>query len=714
MKSKLFTALVSILFAGHALACGPYWTGPKDFVVYKMGETLINSNNPEEEREQASLEAWRKLAGRGVPAYDVAQVMRYTYRQLENLSGKSSNSFERWLCNHESASRYIQLAKQCEEVREAMQDPWYYPDSEDWWESLTIQEVEQEALRHQPEEMQGRYVLLAVRAMVSQHHYEQCKQYWDSVQHKITCKAVRDLIEPNIVGCRFHLGDSIWALKEFVRLGDVRSAEFCAQKMGLDLFDFAIANPNLYIYQCMLDNYLQSLDYEISNLDYYGDGYGYNGEEYRDELLNRCRKRRDACLKVLSQSRPRNAAMWLYAAAAMSDVLGEWKTAVHLCNQALTATGHSLLDERTRVLRFHIEAKHRPLGRGYDAMLERGVRMLAALISRDLQQFADLQSFDEYESRNYYDYHIIANYYWKDMLYRVVAGDAVPRLVKAGKTTQALLLCNMAENYIMHLTDAKSLMRRYDNRTFELADSLPVSAVKQYRAVVAHPRNGFERWLVKWGYNDADYWNELIGTQCLRDMNYSDAVTYLSKVSSDYQQSMNIWDCIKYNPMRFQRVKVLSRFNYKLNFALNMLKAQESMHSKNADERAEGMMRLSIGLENANSYRYIEETEYGNYDYWEHPDCWPLLLYVASCSKYGAGEYYAQKAEEQLELSEKLREQAFDTFIDHEIAAKWMGECCMFQEVIDRYPETETAHFFGTHCDNLKDYYASTISKLAR
>ena len=706
MKSKLFTVLVSILFAGHALACGPFWTGPKDFVVYKMGEALINSCDPEEQREKASLEAWCKLAGHGITTDDVAQVMRYNSNRLNKLSAKSPNPFERWLCNQESAYHYIMLAKQCEEVREAMQDPWYYPDSEEWWESPTIQEVESEALKHEPDEMQGRYVLLAVRSMMSQHHYEQCKQYWDSVQHKITCKAVRDLIEPNIVGCRFHLGDSTWALNEFVRLGDVRSAEYCAQKMGLDLFDFASANPNLYIYQCLLDNYLQSLDSEMSNIDY----YSYYDEEYRDKLLNRCRQRRDACLKVLQQCRPQNAAMWLYAAAAMSDILGEWKTAVSLCDQALKATGHSSLDERTRVLRFHIEAKHRPLDRGYDAMLERGVRMLAALTSRDLQQFIDLRSFDKYELRAYYDYHEIANYYWKDMLYRIIAGEAVPRLAKAGKTTQALLLCNMAENYIMHLTDADSLMRRYDNGTFELADSLPVIAVKHYRAVVAHPRNSFERWLVKWGYNNADYWNELIGTQCLRDMNYAEAVTYLSKVSSNYQQSMNIWEYIKYNPMHYRQIKVLSRFNYKLNFAMNMLKAQQSMLSKNADERAEGMIRLSIGLENANSYRYVEESEYGTYDYWVHPDCWPLLLYVASCGYYGAGDYYAHKAEKQLELSEKLRKQAFDTFTDHEIAAQWMGECCMFQEVIERYPETKAAYFFGTHCDNLKDYYASIIN----
>lgn len=705
MKLKTFTAFALALTAGSAAACGPYWFAPTDMVLYKMGDAPFNTSNPALQREQAGLEAWRQLTGSGISTDDIAQVMRYSVRQIEDPNRNSRNPFERWLEQHPRASQYLSLAKRCEQTREKMCDPWYYPDSEEWWEESSIEQIESEARSHSPAEMQGRYVLLAIRAMMSRHRYEDCVHYWDSVQSEVTCRAVRDLIEPNLVGCRFHMGDSVAALNDFIRLGDVESTEYCARKMGIDLLDCAGANPELYIFQVILDSYLQELDCVLNECEQY---YDYYDEEYKQKILSRCRHRRDQCLKVLREHRPRNAAMWLYAAAAMSDALGEGTQALNLCNRALKAAGHWALDERTRVLRFHIQARYMPLGKRYDAMLRQGTRLLAALTARDLNQFTSQlcydYSWDGYQTNKndvFWDYHKVANYYWKDMLLRIVCGEAVPRLVKAGKTTQALLLSNMAENYLMHLTHADSLMQRYDNSTFMLADSLTARQVQQYRDVVAHPRGDFERWLVRWGYNDADYWNELLGTLCLRDMNYSRAINYLSKVSHRYQRSMNIWPYMKQDPKRYQRVEVVTAIDYKLRYARHMLVAQQTLsRSRDPNARAQAMLQLAVGLENAIG-------EWDEDGIWLGSDCWPLLQYKASSYYYSSGQAYEKQAKAQLAMAERWYKEAFSTFTDHELAAKWMVECCLSRTAIERYPHTATARHLLTQCDNLRLYYSS-------
>lgn len=703
-RLKRFTALlISItLTAIASMACGPFITTPRDMVVYKLCDSPIAPQPDLTTRlTQASLQAWCDWAGGGITTGDVAQVMSRSVPQLESPDAQSGNAFERWLSHNPQAAEYLVLARQCELTRDRMSDPWWYPETDD--DDLpTIEEVERYARSHSATEAQGRYTLLAVRAMVTQHKWQQCIDYWDSVQHQVACQAVRDLVEPNLVGCRFHLGDSAQALRRFLELGDVRSVQFCCKQMGLDWLDCARMSPELYVFQAQLDDYLRNLDHQLNNAE----AYDWKDDTEFQALLDECRRRRAKCLTI-AQQRPSNAAMWLYAAAAMSDALGDYALATQLCTQARHARGHQMLDERIDVLKFHIQVQSMAMGPGYDAMLQRGMRQLTTLTTRDIQQFREHLAYetahwnlDNKESANYV-YHNEANYYWHNMLYRIVAGEAAPRLVQAGKTTLALMATNVAENYLPRLMHADSLMQCYDNHTFTLADTLPTQAVKRYRQAVASPHNGFERWLVQLGYNDADYWNELLGTHCLRDMDYADAIAYLSQVSHAYQQSMNIWPYFKHDPMRHQIVRISDRTDYKLHYAQQMLAAQQAMRqSHDPNEQASAMMRLAIGLGNVADSEETDD-DYGTW-FTEGRD-WALVRYgTGSASDFGQANHQALMR--QLILSNSLKQKAFRTFTDKNLAASWCVELCQYVAAVTRYPDTPTAQWLRSHCDGLRDY----------
>lgn len=613
---------------------------------------------------------------------------------MANLSAQ--NPFAAWLLQHRDALDCLTLAKQCQLVREFMQDPWYYPETANDGLPL-IEEIEQQALNHSADEVQGRYVLTAVRAMMTQRKYADCIHYWDSVQSQVTCGEVRDLIEPYVVGCLFRVGDYGVALREFIRMADERSAEYCARVMGVDLLEYARENPLLPIFHAWLDDYLRQLDINTK----YDREESYWRDINQDLMATRCRKRRGICLDVAS-THPVNEAMWLYAAAAMSDALGEGDLAMSLCGRALQARGHEALDEKLLVLKFYVQARTMPLGHAYDAMVQQGARLLASLTERDLKQFGQVLTNEDNEymltDRNCVDwlYSEDANYYWHNMLNRIIVGTVVPRLIQAGQTTQALLLCNMAENHLKHLLHADSLMQSYSNHTFTVADTLPTQAVRQYRAVVAHPRTGFERWLVSRGYNRDDYWNELLGTKCMRDMDYQRAVAYLRQVGRDYQRSMNIWDYLCYDPLRFACVSVDDRYDYKLRYARAMLDAQQILSSgRDPDLRADAMMRLATGWKNA-ADDPVAGTE---------GRCWPLLRYGTGEYTYDYGYCNEQASLRQYAAVDEYKRQAFSIFRNHELAAQWAYEWSECRRVIADYPETAMAQYVGTHCDQLRDYY---------
>ncbi len=722
-RLKRFTATISLALAAlTGIACGPFVIVPKDFVVYKPNPKNVSKTS---QQVQPSHMAWCEFAGNGVKPADVASVMSRSSKAMGHFSLLSTNTFERWLARNAAARDYVLLAKQCEETRDMMRDPWWYPETEDD-EHVFIEDIEERALRHSAKEVQGRYVLLAIRAMVTQRKWQQCLDYWNRVEKDVKCQAVRDLVEPNIVGCRFHLGDSVNALRDFVRLGDVRSVEFCCSQMKMNWMDLAEVNPEIWIYESYIQDYLVWLDNILNGYSIYANEMT---SREKNEILDKCRQYRDRCVKVVREKNPRNAALWLYAAAAMSDALGEYSQAIALCDQSMRAPGHERMDDRIAVLKFHVQACCMPMGPAYDAMLYDGMKLLANNTARQAKRLKKEINKELRRSKEEDGYEADLNYiysyemrdcdnpgnYWHNMLYRIVVGEAVPRLVAADKTTLALMATNVAEGYLAKMAGADALMRVYDNSTFMLADSLSLAQLKRYMLTVENPSTEFEKWLASNCYKNADYWNELLGTRCLRDMNYREAISYLEKVSPEYQLKMNIVPYFKYDPMRHQEMRVDSVLNYKLNYARSMLEAQNAMDTaRDPNERALAMLRMAIGLENAADghkrlaqYLYFEDLMEANPDLYADEEVtgrdWQLLRYGTGWL-HGLSEADRRALKRQIALGRRLKKRAFDTFTDREIAARCWVEMCGYKTVMKRYSETVTAEILRTRCDELRDY----------
>ncbi len=75
-----------------------------------------------------------------------------------------------------------------------------------------------------------------------------------------------------------------------------------------------------------------------------------------------------------------------------------------------------------------------------------------------------------------------------------------------------------------------------------------------------HPQSEFDRYLNARGYTNSDYLYDILGTQCLRNMRYADAVMYFGQVGEKYPYTQkgklvrgecdNLYD---YNPISRRR-----------------------------------------------------------------------------------------------------------------------------------------------------------------
>ena len=219
-------------------------------------------------------------------------------------------------------------------------------------------------------------------------------------------------------------------------------------------------------------------------------------------------------------------------------------------------------------------------------------------------------------------------YYWNDMMRRIVLSEVCPRMLKAGKTTRALQLANMADNRLLGLVGKQEVTLvitdengdcqfvqqvlpldkyrysgefnsyDYSNHFFEMIDSLGTDAAIAYVRQVQRPQTAFDRFLNARGYTGNDYLNDIAGTQCLRAMRYGEAIGYLGAVSEAYKHHLT--SNRNTTPFAIRATPTENPTDFKFAFAREMLSLEQSMKAtREPNRKARLMVRYAIGLRNS-------------------------------------------------------------------------------------------------------------------
>ena len=688
MKSTIFLRQASnVIFfvcgAATALACGPYnpiIPTPSFFELDPYGFNISAYSTHE------NLKLWQSLTSERIPLDDIHQAVYKDsrdefYNQTVYAPQTSDNKFYTYINNSEDyeIADFLFTAKDLEERWREMRSPWYYPaDRNNQHEIGELDDIIEICSEYDGNRLKDRYALQIARAMFASRRFEDCINFTDSAFSNFPdSNLFKRMAMGYAAGCWSRLGDTERADLLFARAGDILSISPDKRVKYMARY-----NPDS---PCLMEYIRHNATDTIFMLEAV-----------------------PIAQTLISDTRVANKGDWYFMLAYVDYEYAHNNYSAH--NHIYRALNHDFSSENLR-----------DLARAYKMKIDARTGNSAHLYSdlKWIETKTDLLSSDARE--------------WVRRCRNIIYVDWIPYLWKKRDYSTSILLCSYADNLApsdlntVKLKPACSYIN-YGSLAFQMMGSLSSSqlAAAYNRISIDTPLYKFLR---RKCCTSRDYYYELIGTLALREENYSRAISYLSQVSVDYLKSMNInlggylsrdpfgfypsrWDADDFAPTYESESQATLHHEYsnpnaKLDFARRMLNYKKTMTgSHTADER--GLARLMYAVGRRNSFE----------------ECWALTQYWrGECILdlfYPALQYWDDSVDENynflydynVSVGHKSTESLYYSEIQASLAMLETDEARAKAEyflgnlvtVIRHYPNTSTATFVKTSCDNWKSW----------
>lgn len=704
--TRYILAVVSLLIAAclDASACGPW------FNVIPRPCYFASSSRPETMRdaqERKNLVLWQQLTSTRIPVADVRQAVYaddYSTFNSRRQNPSEDNAFYTFIRNARDSevADLLLTAKKVEETRRSITSPWYYPKDRYSGNADIFRELIDRCKAYKGRRLADRYALQAVRACFAARQYEECLRIFDQKLDSLPdSNLMKQMALGYVAGCWSRLGDTDRANAYFATVGDIASIRHDDPIRYL-----AERNPD----SPALLSHIQKIVAQADSADVVS-------------LLPIARS-------VLADSTTANRGDWEFLSAYISNEV--------LHDKALAR------DHITRSLESSFSstdfADH---ARAYRMMLDADDNDKSSLLA-DLEWITpklDILSptCDE----------------WNKLLKNIIFAHWLPALMQKGDHTTAILLCGFADNLSANSTMHPQYI--YDNEsgyydtsfisydqmrrdpeavntvdfaciTFELMGSLKSTQLAAVYKKILTTSDPLIRFLKKYARTDADYFFELIGTLCLREERYADAVNYLSKVSETYRRNLNILPYLDRDPMtcypsrhhvftsqgwsyKYEcsvsspETRTWNPISAKLDFANAMSDLRHKIISSGADPDARGLAMVDYAIAWRNSF----EECWALTQYWRGAAPGRQLASLSTPLDYDIDslfpfiyEYnYSDRVETRFN---HMTRQGMSLLRSDEARAKAQYRLGNLRTVVVRYPDTETAAAIKSSCDNWTDW----------
>lgn len=757
MKSKKFIAVSALLLCTlRAVACGPGPNVlPSDNDLYRIMPYYAELNEPDYGRVAANCQAWMKMVS-GVTEEAVRQAIYdfslVDWQRVQRGDDRGNAFCRRLIATHDTAAvRLLVWSKYYEQWSEEMRSPWYYGCGMDDG-GLDIDNIVAVAASYNGR-YADRYLFLAMKCLFRSGRNEDCEALWKKRKEVMKNSHLRDQAEGYLASCYDRMGRRKEALDIYARLGDAASLSLLSNdKVGVFEKVFQ-SHPNSPFFPIALQRVLFVMEnYSVDSR--------FTQFDLDDAQLRRLLS---LATRAGSDARVKDKAMWRFTAACLLDHMGRQREALDRLKD-LSSTDE-FFDASIRTLRIYLHARLDRIDDRYEQQL---LVDLKWFVTRMNQEWSALDSNERYRLTHFdgfgYNYDVYRTLYSYDALRRIVLakGGLVDRFIEAGRTTRAIQLANMADNYFFQMLPnpvAKAFrsggstlyydygMSSYEafpsyndmgirivdidssdmeffwesahfnphdfsNRLFVYVDRMSADVLAEYWKQVKGPGDDMGRWLNARGYIDSSYWCDIVGTHFLREMRFDEAADWLSRVDGSYQHRLNTEPWMRYNPFFYEEHYLLPilRYNYKLQFARTMACLERRTDSTySPDDRADAMLSISIALKNAFGWRCwpLVGYAYESYDFWwgeyEPKDWNPLTDYYMSPADL-ADDAVVPYAISALKRADALRKQAFATYTDPDRKARALKRVYEYTYLMNHYAETPTGQYIARHCDKWKDY----------
>ena len=705
MKSTAFLLFSFLLLLPLPLsACWPPTYEPQEYLMYR-GCYEVAGMGPEGRGynydSDANCRLWQQQTRTSA---SLAEIYRVVYKAsveevaalLKPATSSASrqidtNAFARTLRTDPEAANLLLLAKQCEAARERMASPWYYPSKHDSLK-LSLEQIAGEAQNYSGTRFKSRYALQAERALLSLRRYDECINYWNSVKRSLPDDALTRMALRYVAGAYYNIGETETAKQLYGRAGDVESLLNIARKEGMGAIDAIYAH---YPEAPELRNWMGG---SIRWSEVHGDRDGLPSE-------------REKCLKIAQEGRVSDPAFWYYSAAFIDYLLGDHSRASKTLALAEKAQGNADVHESIRVLRIYLNALLVPYSSHYASDMVVQLRWLDRQIVNHLSELK--HNGDEIIldiNGNY------SQYYWNDMMRKIVYGAICPKLVANHRGDQALAFANMADNRLLALFDRDEKGTPWIDRyrkapsfnihdyrviSFKMADTVRIESLIAYVRTLEHPRTEVDRFLRERSYANPAFFREIIGTRMIREMRYEEAARWLASVPSSFQRGLNTYrdGFFKYDPFSINRQTLKNNADYKYTFAREMVSLEKEIASTIDDDRkAQLMVKLAAGMKNSVT------------------DSWALSFYRKNSEDTepaadGTLPLFLKAQDQVLAKAFSLFDEALATAETNETKAEILLTYGDIKTLMNLYPETTSAAFAQSHCDTYFDYHLDRYYK---
>ncbi|MBQ5638619.1 MAG: hypothetical protein IIV06_06165 [Alistipes sp.] len=718
MKSAkyLLISLFAFCFTLPASACWEAWYPPRGYYIYRVYDKKANENfDASLSQTDRICLSWQEIVPKSIPADSIRRVVFHsTLSELEEIVSNPKrtyqNPFTEWLTKHDrEALDYLFWAKINEDIRTKRNSPWYYPTMR-MGSKHTLEEVIEKSLSVKSARLRDRYLLQAVRSLFTMGEYERCIALWEEeISHLDPTNLMRQISHNYIAGARFRLNQTEEAMAEYALIGDITSLMYCSNELNQPLNRpeaFALicrANPN----NPMIPSLLQEIVNIIEPKEYYYEEPNFQVDDWFLAI-------EQLCTEMVRHPKCKNRAMWHYTAACLADMKGEsYRAHLHL-QKAEQAAAPKVVEESVMLFRIYLDAKLQPYTKAYEERLYAQLKWLDEQIVSNLDPEIRLET-SRRELTPCYSF-----YYWNDMLRRILLAEVCPRMLQAGKAVRAIQLANMADNRLYGLVNERTYFDfievdghykwapvkrmtmkqyRYDpqafnsidysNHFFELIDSLGADTAIAYAKNVATNPTPFDRFLNARGYTNSDYLNDIVGTQCLRQMRYKEALHYLRAVSASYQYHHNLGSNTELKPTDFR-----------YDFAAEMVSLEAAISTtSNPDILARKRYRFAVKLRDSFGCEWRLTQYYKGEVYWgrvgEKRD-WESDRHTrAAMRRY-----------------DELMKQVFALGASDETKAELLYEMSRYRTIATRYGHTKIGQLVRGSCDTYIDHQPSSEKQL--
>lgn len=710
MKSIPFFILISWLLVcmlQPSNACTEPYFHPAYYYTFR-----VYDSNSDQAQVEENCRLWQQLTDSNIPLTDIHEVVyQWSYDQTTSLRDypmyhywtSCSNKFEHWiyLNNDKEITEFLILAKACEKQRARQKDPWYYPSEGDSIR-ISLDQIVEKALTYKGERLKDRYMLQAIRALFASYRYNDCINLWNEQITLLPNGVIKQMIMPYVAGCYFRTGNLEKAIALYASCGDMNSIVHCLGKKEKDInpVDLMIL---AYQYAPYYTNFNKTVQQIVHQLEYDEGMLNYNhrrGEQNYN--LNQCdtvwqqsQKLYDFAVKLANRQETSNRDMWYYTAAYLADKLGKPNEALMYIRQARQQKSTSYMQASIQLLSIYLEAKYLPYTNEYEQRLISQLKWLEEMIYTHSEQIDITYKLIWDINAGY------SNFYWNDMLRKILLSIVAPRYLQAGQGVRAIQVTNLADNMLFNKiqqkdpssnfmeTVRKSTVLKnpfdYQSYLFQLLDTTDIKHIITYTEQLQQPKSAFDRYMNSKGYNNPAYFYEIIGTKFLQQTDYTQAIKYLERVPATFQYTLNTSKdhYMKRDPFLLNH-PLADPSDYKLNFANKMLSLQRRIEqSTDPNRKAQWMIQYATGMLNS-------------FDY-----CWALTQY------YKVPVYVSETCPELEKIKAKhnrIIQKALSLFTDKEALAQAHWRLGHYKKVVRDYPNTAMAEYARAHCDRLRDY----------